>query len=135
METQSNGATEKTFLDTELTNKIIGCAIEVHKILGPGLLESVYEACLAAELVKAGCTVERQKHLPVSYKGMELNEGFRIDLLVNDTVIVELKCVEKMLPIHEAQLFTYLKLSGKRTGLLINFLSKLLKDGIQRIAC
>lgn len=135
METQSNGATEKAYRDAELTNAIISCAIEVHQTLGPGLLESVYEACLAYELVKAGYIVERQKGLPVSYKGLELNEGFRLDLLVNNAVVVELKCVEKLLPIHEAQLFTYLKLSGKRTGLLLNFLSKLLKDGIQRIAC
>jgi len=135
METRSNGVTEKKLRDSEYTNIILGCAIEVHKALGPGLLESVYEACLAFELEKAGCKVERQKSLPVTYKGLELNEGFRLDLLVNDTVVVELKCVEKLLPIHEAQLYTYLKLSGKRTGLLINFLSKLLKDGIQRIVC
>ncbi|MDK9718237.1 MAG: GxxExxY protein [Trichlorobacter sp.] len=135
METQSNGATEKSCRDADLTNSIIGCAIEVHKTLGPGLLESVYESCLMHELVRAGCLVERQKKLLVNYKGLEFEEGFRIDLLVNDTVIVELKCVERLLPIHEAQLYTYLKLSGKRTGLLINFLSKLLKDGIQRIAC
>ena len=135
METQSNGATEKIYRDVDLTNIIIGCAIEVHKTLGPGLLESVYESCLAHELMRAGCVVERQKRLSVSYKGLEFEEGFRIDLLVNDTIVVELKCVERVLPIHEAQLYTYLKLSGKRTGLLINFLTKLLKDGIQRIAC
>ena len=135
METQSNGATEKIYRDVDLTNIIIGCAIEVHKTLGPGLLESVYESCLAHELMRAGCVVERQKRLSVSYKGLEFEEGFRIDLLVNDTIVVELKCVERVLPIHEAQLYTYLKLSGKRTGLLMNFLTKLLKDGIQRIAC
>lgn len=135
METRSNGATEKKLWDSECTNIILGCAIEVHKALGPGLLESVYEACLVFELEKAGCKVERQKSLPVRYKSLELDEGFRLDLLVNDAVVVELKCVEKLLPIHEAQLYTYLKLSGKRTGLLINFLSKLLKDGIQRIVC
>ena len=135
METQSNGATEKIYRDVDLTNIIIGCAIEVHKTLGPGLLESVYESCLAHELMRAGCVVERQKRLSVNYKGLEFEEGFRIDLLVNDTIVVELKCVERVLPIHEAQLYTYLKLSGKRTGLLINFLTKLLKDGIQRIAC
>lgn len=135
METQSNGATEKIYRDVDLTNIIIGCAIEVHKTLGPGLLESVYESCLAHELMRAGCVVERQKRLSVNYKGLEFEEGFRIDLLVNDTIVVELKCVERVLPIHEAQLYTYLKLSGKRTGLLMNFLTKLLKDGIQRIAC
>jgi len=135
METRSNGATEKIYRDVDLTNIIIGCAIEVHKTLGPGLLESVYESCLTHELIRAGCVVERQKRLSVNYKGLEFEEGFRIDLLVNDTIVVELKCVERVLPIHEAQLYTYLKLSGKRTGLLINFLTKLLKDGIQRIAC
>lgn len=135
METQSNGATEKIYRDVDLTNIIIGCAIEVHKTLGPGLLESVYESCLAHELMRAGCVVERQKRLSVNYKGLEFEEGFRIDLLVNDTIVVELKCVERVLPIHEAQLYTYLKLSGKRTGLLMNFLTKLLKDGIQRIVC
>lgn len=134
-ETQSNGATEKVYLDTDVTNRIIGCAIEVHKALGPGLLESVYESCLAFELTKAGFTVERQRGLAVTYKGLTFDEGFRIDLLVEDKVIVELKCVEKVLPIHEAQLYTYLKLSGKKTGLLINFFSKVLKDGLKRIAC
>lgn len=135
LETQSNGATEKKLRDSVITDMIIGSAIEVHQTLGPGLLESVYESCLAYELVKAGCSVDRQKPLPVSYKGMELQEGFRLDLLVNDTVVVELKCVEKILPVHEAQLYTYLKLSGKHTGLLLNFYTKLLKDGIHRIVC
>lgn len=135
METRSNRATETNLKDAELTELILGCAIEVHKTLGPGLLESVYESCLAYELVKAGCCVDRQKALPVSYKGEELQEGFRLDLLVNDAVIVELKCVEKVLPIHEAQLYTYLKLSGKRTGLLLNFFTKVMKDGIHRIVC
>ena len=135
METRSNRATEKRLRDSECTDIIIGSAIEVHRVLGPGLLESVYETCLAHELLKAGCKVERQKSLPVNYKGLELNEGFRMDLLVNNAVIVELKCVEKVLPIHEAQLYTYLKLSKKRTGLLINFFTKLLKDGIHRIVC
>ena len=135
METRSNRATEKELRDSATTDIVIGCAIEVHQMLGPGLLESVYEACLAFELEKAGCKVERQKKLPVSYKSLELHEGFRLDLLVNDAVIVELKCVEKILPIHEAQLYTYLKLSEKRTGLVLNFLTKLMKDGIRRIVC
>ena len=102
METRSNRATEKKLNDSELTELIIGCAIDVHKALGPGLLESVYESCLAFELTKAGCEVERQKCLPVRYKGQELDEGFRLDILVNETVVIELKCVEKLLPIHEA---------------------------------
>ncbi len=135
METRSNRATEKTLFESDLTELILGSAIEVHRTLGPGLLESVYESCLAFELQKAGCHVERQKKLPVAYKGLDINEGFRLDLLVNNSVVVELKYVERLLPIHEAQLYTYLKLSGKRTGLLINFLTKLLKDGIQRVVC
>ena len=135
IEPQSNRATEKIYLDADITNRIIGCAIEVHKTLGPGLLESVYESCLAFEVTKSGFRVERQKPLPVYYKGLIFDEGFRLDLLVEEKVIVELKCVEKILPIHEAQIYTYLKLTGIKTGLLINFNTKLLKDGIIRIAC
>ena len=135
LETQSNGATEKTYPDAELTSRIIGCAMEVHSVLGPGLLESVYETCLAHEITKSGLAVVRQQKLPVIYKELSLEEGFRIDLLVENRVVIELKCVEKILPIHEAQLFTYLKISGKKTGLLINFYSKLLKDGISRMVC
>lgn len=135
LETQSNGATEKTYYDAQLTDKIIGCAIAVHGSLGPGLLESVYETCLAFELEQAGLKVERQKPLTVQYKEIKFDEGFRLDLLVNNKIIVELKCVEKVLPIHEAQLYTYLKLSKKKIGLLINFNVKLLKDGITRIVC
>ena len=134
-ETQSNGVTEKVYLDADITNRIIGCAIDVHKALGPGLLESVYESCLAFELTKSGLRVERQKPLSVVYKGLTFDEGFRIDLLVEDKVIVELKCVEKILPIHEAQIYTYLKLSGNKIGLLINFNTKMLKAGLIRIAC
>ena len=133
--TQSNRATEKTYLNADITDVIIGHAIEVHSTLGPGLLESVYETCLAHELTKSGLKVERQKALPVVYNGLNFDQGFRLDLLVEGRVIVELKCVEKLLPVHEAQLYTYLKLSAKRTGLLINFFSKVLKDGIKRIAC
>ncbi len=135
IETQSNGATEKVFFDSDITNSIIGCAIEVHKTLGPGLLESVYESCLAFELEKSGLRFDRQMPLAVSYKGIVFDEGFRIDLLVENKVIVELKCVEKVLPIHEAQIYTYLKLTGNKIGLLINFNTKLLKDGLIRIAC
>jgi len=135
LETQSNGATEKKYPDGDLTELIIGCAIQVHCVLGPGLLESVYEACLAFELSKSGFKVERQKPLTVQYKEIKLDEGFRLDLLVENRIIVEFKCVEKILPIHEAQLFTYLKLSGMKTGLLINFYTKLLKDGIKRVVC
>lgn len=116
----------------ELTGRIIGCAIEVHKELGPGLMESVYEVCFAEELVKEGLKIKRQAVLPVFYKGKELNKEFIIDLLVEDSVVVELKSIELILPVHEAQLVTYLKLSDKRIGLLINFNVPVLKDGIRR---
>jgi len=107
----------------------------VHSALGPGLLESVYETCLEHELKLAGLLVERQKPLPIRYKNIRLDDGFRIDMVVNSLVVIELKCVDKLQPVHEAQLFTYLKLSNIRTGLLINFYTKLLKDGIKRIVC
>ena len=121
------------YRDAELTNLIIEAAIEVHRILGPGLLESVYEVCLCYELEKRGLLFERQKQLPVSYKGVMLDCGYRIDLIINETVVLELKSVDVLLPIHEAQLLTYLKLTGLRTGLLLNFNSCLLKDGIKRM--
>ena len=121
------------YRDAELTQLIIEAAIEVHRVLGPGLLESVYEICLCYELEKRGIFFERQKSLPVSYKGIMLDCGYRIDLIVNHSVIVELKSVDALLPVHEAQLLTYLKLSGLRTGLLLNFNSRLLKDGIKRM--
>ncbi len=116
----------------QLTEKIIGCAIEVHRVLGPGLLESVYEECLCHELQLQGLTTERQIPLPVVYKGVALECGYRMDVVVENTVLVELKTVEKLLPIHEAQLLTYLKLSHLRLGLLINFHVPLLRDGIKR---
>lgn len=116
-----------------LTGIIIGAAIEVHRILGPGLLESAYEACLAFELKKRGLKVERQVELPLCYKEMNLDCGYRLDLLVNDVVIVEVKAVNGIVPIHHAQLTSYLKLSGSKVGLLINFNVMMLKDGITRI--
>jgi GxxExxY protein len=116
----------------ELSGKVIGSAIEVHKNLGPGLLESTYERCLSYELTAAGLKHTIQKELPIGYKGLNLNAGYRIDLVVEDGVIVELKSVEKVLPIHEAQLLTYMKLAGIGIGLLINFNVKKLKDGIKR---
>jgi GxxExxY protein len=115
-----------------LTEMIIGAAIEVHRHLGPGLLESTYEACLYYELIKLGLRVERQKALPVIYKEVRLDQGYRIDLLVENTVIVELKVVEKISQVHEAQVLSYLKLSGCPAGLLLNFNVKLLKQGIRR---
>lgn len=117
----------------ELTEQIIGGAIEVHRALGPGLLESTYEACLIHELVERKLYAERQKALPVSYKGVGIDCGYRIDLLVEREVIVELKAVTRLEPIHEAQLLSYLKLSGCHVGLLINFNVKQLRAGLPRL--
>ena len=116
----------------KISEKIIGAAIQVHSTLGPGLLESAYEACLKYELEKQELKVSSQIVLPVIYDEMKIDLGYRLDLLVEDSVIVELKAVNKITPIHEAQLLSYLKLSGKRLGLLINFNVILLKDGIKR---
>jgi GxxExxY protein len=116
----------------ELTERIIGAAMKVHSALGPGLLESVYEVCLAHELSKLGYSVIRQREVRVEYDGLMLETGFRLDLLVNDIVIVEIKSVDKLHPIHEAQLLTHLRLSHKRIGLLINFNVLRLVDGIKR---
>jgi len=120
--------------EADLTHTIIGCAIEVHKELGPGLLESSYEAALAHELTLLGVPIQKQLPMPLRYKGEELDCGYRIDLLVGSDVIVEIKSVAALLPIHEAQLMTYLKLAGKRTGLLINFNVQQLCDGVRRFA-
>ena len=106
---------------TELSYKIVGCAINVHKELGPGLLESVYERCLKHELELQGLKVNQQVKVPIEYKGLELDADLRLDLLVNDTIIIEIKTVENLLPVHEAQLLTYMKLLEKPQGLLINF--------------
>ncbi|MBF8303118.1 MAG: hypothetical protein HW396_1399 [Candidatus Dadabacteria bacterium] len=108
-------------------------AFKVHRALGPGLLESVYEVCLCHELTKAGLKFRRQVELPVIYDSIRLESGFRIDVLVEEEIVVELKAVETMIPLYEAQIMTYLKLTGKRLGLLINFNVALLKDGIKRI--
>ena len=116
-----------------LSQKVIGAAIEVHRALGPGLLESAYEVCLCLELTKAGVTFKRQVEMPVSYKGKRIDCGYRADLIIEGTLLVELKSVDRLLPIHQAQLLTYLKLSGIRTGLLIKLNSKVLKDGIKRL--
>ena len=116
----------------ELTEAITGAAIEVHRVLGPGLLESAYEECLKHELTCRGLSFEAQVPLPVVYKGLELECGYWMDLVVEDTVVVELKAVEQLHPVHEAQRLTYLRLSGKRVGLLINFNVEVLKHGIVR---
>ncbi|MGH9602009.1 MAG: GxxExxY protein [Terriglobales bacterium] len=120
------------YLHQEVTERVIAAAIEVHKHLGPGLLESAYEECLCHELAQRGVPYSRQVPLPVSYKGVKLDCGYVIDLVFEDAVVIELKAVEQILPIHEAQLLTYLRLSGKRVGLLINFNVPLLKRGIVR---
>jgi GxxExxY protein len=112
---------------------ILDSALKVHRALGPGLLESVYEVCLCHELSKAGLKFRRQPDLPIIYDGIKLESGLRIDVVVEDQVIVELKAVETIIPLYEAQMLTYLKLTGKRLGLLINFNIPLLKDGIKRI--
>lgn len=115
-----------------VTEAIIGAAMSVHTALGPGLLEGAYEACVCHELVKAGYAVQRQVALPVFYDGLKIDAGYRIDLLVNDLVVVELKCIERIIGVHEAQILSYLKLSGKPVGLLINFHVRHLRDGIRR---
>ncbi len=115
-----------------LTQKIIGAALEVHRTLGPGLLESTYEACLIFELNQMGLKVERQKPLPIIYKGIKLHCGYRLDLLIENTVIVEIKSVDDLAPIHSSQLLSYLNLSQFQVGLLINFNVKILKHGIRR---
>jgi GxxExxY protein len=117
----------------QLTKRVIGACIEIHKTLGPGLLESAYEECLSHELRLAGFGFERQRPLPVTYKGVQLDCGYRLDLVVEEKLVVELKAVEALLPIHEAQLLTYLKLSGLTIGLLINFNVPVLRRGIKRI--
>jgi GxxExxY protein len=119
--------------DNELTHEIIGAAIEVHKNLGPGLLESTYEECLCHELSQRGIPFERQKPVPVVYKGVKLDCGYRLDLLVGGRVILELKSVEALAPIHDSIMITYLKLSGHRIGLLMNFNVQILKKGVKRV--
>jgi GxxExxY protein len=116
-----------------LTEKIIGFAIEVHRQLGPGLLESAYEECLCFELKQASIVFRRQVPLPIVYKSVRLDCGYRLDILVENQVIVEIKSVERLVPIHEAQMLTYMKVSGIRAGLLLNFNTAVLKDGIRRL--
>jgi len=117
----------------KLSSKIIGAAIEVHKALGPGLLESAYEECLCQELTLRGYKFERQKPLPLNYKGKKLDCGYRLDIVVEEAIILELKSCEKIEPIHRAQLLTYLKLSNLNLGLLLNFNVPIMRDGIVRI--
>jgi GxxExxY protein len=115
------------------SNRVIGLAIEIHRSLGPGLLESAYEECFALELKQNAIAFQRQVPLAITYKGMTLDCSYRLDFVIEQYLVVELKSVERLLPIHEAQLLTYLKLSGMRVGLLMNFNVRLLKDGIKRL--
>ena len=124
---------EERVKENEIGETILGCAIKVHSALGPGLLESTYEVCLIHELSKVGVRANRQVPLPVIYDGVELEAGYRMDLLVADIVVVELKVVEKLLPLHTAQLLSYLKLSNRKLGYLLNFNVVQMRDGIKRI--
>jgi GxxExxY protein len=125
--------TQSKLLHEDLTEKIIGAAIEVHRALGPGLLESAYEECFCHELHLRGLSFQRQVPLPVTYKGINLDCGYRIDVIVEDAVVLELKCVEHILAVHEAQLLTYLKLLNKRVGLILNFhVAALVRGGVVR---
>ena len=119
--------------ENALTARIIGLAIEVHKHLGPGLLESAYEECLCHEIRCADITFERQKYLPVVYKTVKVDCGYRMDIVVEGKLVIEVKAVDRLMPIHEAQMLTYLRLSGCRVGLLMNFNSVALKDGLRRL--
>jgi GxxExxY protein len=130
-----HGDTEarRGLLHEELTERVIGAAIEVHRALGPGLLESAYEECLCHEFHLQGISFERQRPLPVEYKGVKLDCGYRLDLIVENKLILEIKCVEHLIPVHDAQLLTYLKMTGMRVGLILNFnVSILTKGGIVR---
>jgi len=125
---------DKKFLFGELSNRVLACAIEVHRQLGPGLLESAYSHCLAHELILAKIPFEKEKSLPIKYKSVLLDCGYRMDFLVDQKIIVELKSVEKILPIHEGQILSYMRLAPVSVGLLLNFNVQLLKDGIYRFA-
>jgi GxxExxY protein len=120
-------------IENEISKKIIGCAIEVHRHLGVGLLESAYQTCLMYELQKAGLKVIKEKSMPIIYKDIKLDHGYRIDLLIEDKVVVELKTVDFLTDVHKAQVLTYLKLGNYKLGLLLNFKVTMLKDGIKRI--
>ncbi|MCY7360074.1 MAG: GxxExxY protein [Rudanella sp.] len=120
--------------ENELATTTTGKAIEVHRALGPGLLESAYQECLCSELRESGLFVEREKPMPIVYKGVHLEHGYRLDLLIENKLVIELKTVDIILDVHEAQLLTYLKLGGYKLGLLINFRVPLLREGITRLA-
>jgi len=132
--TTENTESTEVFVNNSLTEAIIGAAIEVHRELGPGLLESVYEKCLAFELADRGFRLAIQQEIPVACKGLVFECGFRADLIVNETVLIELKAIDQLQPVHTAQVLTYLKLAALKTGLLINFNVPLLKSGIKRLS-
>lgn len=119
--------------ENEISNKVIGCAIEVHRKLGPGLLESAYQECLCYELILQGLKVEREKPMPIIYKDIQINQGYRLDLLVEDKVVIEIKTVEAFKDVHLAQTLTYLKLGNYKLGLLLNFNVTVLREGIKRV--
>ena len=126
---RGDAESQSDLLFKNLTGKIIGAAIKVHRVLGPGLLESAYEECLCHELMLRGLGFVRQVSVPVEYQGVKLDCGYRLDLLVEDSVVLELKCVERLMPVHKAQLIIYLQLTGKKVGLIFNFYSSLLTRG------
>lgn len=127
-------ATGEALLHAEVTHAVLGCAFEVHRMLGPGLLESAYKACLQQELSQRGLQYAAESPVPIHYKGLQVDAGYRADLVVEGRVLVELKAVERLLSIHQAQVMTYLRLSGLEVGLLINFNVASLKNGIRRLA-
>ncbi len=124
---------EKTYPHQDLTEQIIGAAIEIHRALGPGLLESIYQTCLAHELALRKIAFEKEKSVPVEYKGLKLECGYRLDFIVDGKVVVELKAVDSIHDVHRAQLLTYLKLTGCKVGLILNFNEAVLKNGIERL--
>lgn len=119
--------------ENEISKEVVGAALEIHKALGPGLLESVYEECMCRELSLRGLAFKRQVVVPLKYKDLKLESGLRLDLLVEELVIIEIKAVEKVMPVHKAQILSYLRLTGKKLGLLINFNEELIKNGIHRV--
>lgn len=133
--TETNGGHREHLVHGQLTNSILSCAYRVHSKLGPGLLERPYRVCLCHELTRLKLRLETEKLLPVEYDGLTVDLAYRIDILVEDSVVVEVKAIEAILPVHEAQLLSYLKLSRKRVGLLINFNVAHLRDGIRRRIC
>ena len=120
--------------ENEIGERVIGCALTVHKALGPGLLERAYEACLAHELMKAGLPIKRQMAIPLTYDGIEIETAYRLDLLVADLVVLEIKALDAVAPVHPAQLLSYLRLGGYRLGYVLNFNVALMRDGIRRLA-